>query len=265
MIHPSQTDEMDKVHQSLLLGRRVLITAEAQTAQRFRDRLEELGAVPLMLPCIRVVPIDDEEELARSLSCQKNLDWLVITSRNGADALGRLKTFSELTQKRIAAVGPSTKRRLERLGFKVDLVPPQATARALASSLAQQIAPGETIALLQNNLAKDGLETELRRHGARVLKFVVYETVEGVEDPRAARALFQGAASPEVVTFMSGSAVRALSEAVGDDLLCSFPLVCIGPATAEVVEQLGFRPTKVASPHTLEGLVHAVIEVFRKD
>src|SRR5690348_17942788 len=71
---------------------RVLVTREELVA-----RVEALGHEPILCELIRVEPLGDEPVDA------SGYDWLVVTSRNGADELGR----RGVTANRIAAIGRS--------------------------------------------------------------------------------------------------------------------------------------------------------------
>jgi len=110
--------------------------------------------------------------------------------------------------------------------------------------------------------------------GWSVDEVTVYRTVPAGEGP-AAPAVRAG--DFDVVTFTSGSAARAFVGLVGkpaelglapggdDSALRSRPggpaykvVACIGPVTAAVVADLGFRVDVVAEEHTTEGLVAAL-------
>jgi uroporphyrinogen-III synthase len=115
------------------------------------------------------------------------------------------------------------------------------------------------VLLLLGDLADDGLVAAVERAGGRPRRVVAYRVIEGVEDEAAARELLVGS-PPGVVTFMSGSAARALAGAVGVQALSRHRLVCIGSTTAREVERLGVTVARVADPHTAPGLAEAVIE-----
>jgi len=38
------------------------------------------------------------------------------------------------------------------------------------------------------------------------------------------------------------------------------PIICIGPITADAVRELGYHPARVATEHTIQGLVQAILE-----
>ena len=63
------------------------------------------------------------------------------------------------------------------------------------------------------------------------------------------------------MVFTSGSTVDAFVSAAGTDAAARC-VVVIGPVTAEAAERHGLDVAAVASPHSLEGLVAATVEVL---
>src|SRR5262245_61960645 len=99
---------------------RVLVTREELVA-----RVESLGHEAVFCELIRVEPLADEPVDARAY------DWLVVTSRNGANELGR----RGVTANRIAAIGPATAEALRSHGLQVDLVAATHTQEGLRQEL----------------------------------------------------------------------------------------------------------------------------------
>ena len=116
-----------------LQGHRVMVTAEAKSSARLAALLADLGACPVILPCITIEPPEDPGVLRSAVQRLPRFDWVVITSRNGAtsfiEAVAREKSVSaNVSSPRIAAVGTSTARHLEASGLSVSLVPSIATS-----------------------------------------------------------------------------------------------------------------------------------------
>ena len=84
------------------------------------------------------------------------------------------------------------------------------------------------------------------------MEVVVYDNVC---PPMAAEAL-AGMGPVDAGVFASGSAVRHYVASGGDR---GVPVVAIGPSTAAVASALGLTVAATAQPHTVEGLVAAVI------
>jgi uroporphyrinogen III methyltransferase / synthase len=194
---------------------RVLVTREELVA-----RVESLGHDAVLCELIRVESLGEEPVDARAY------DWLVVTSRNGADELAR----RGVTANRIAAIGPATAEALRSHGLQVDLVAATHTQEGLRDEL-----PGGTVLLA----AAEGA-----RRGVIAADFLaLYRTIELQPD----------APEADVALLMSGSAARTLA-ATG----ARIPVVAIGPQTAAEAWRVGLDVVAVAGAHDLDGLVEAL-------
>jgi uroporphyrinogen III methyltransferase / synthase len=197
---------------------RVLVTREELVA-----RVEALGHEAILCELIRIEPLGDEPVDASAY------DWLVVTSRNGADELGR----RGVTANRIAAIGPATAAALRAQRLRVDLVAATHTQEGLREEL-----PEGTILLA----AAEGARRDVL--GGDFLP--LYRTIE-------LRATVPEA---DVALIMSGSAARALAAGGG-----SMPIVAIGSQTAAEARAAGLEVAGVADIHDLDGLVEALRSV----
>jgi uroporphyrinogen-III synthase len=76
--------------------------------------------------------------------------------------------------------------------------------------------------------------------------------VEAGDDLKAA------AAAADAVCFTSASTVTGFVEACGAGAVPGV-VVCIGPVTADAARAEGLRVDAVADPHTLDGLIDALV------
>jgi uroporphyrinogen-III synthase len=197
---------------------RVLVTREELVA-----RVESLGHDATLCELIRVEPVADLPVDARAY------DWLVVTSRNGANELAR----RGVTANRIAAIGPATAEALRSHGLPVDLVAETHTQEGLRDELPQ----GTALLAAAEGARRDVLDADF---------LPLYRTIELRPDVPDA----------DVALLMSGSAARALA-ATGAHL----PVVAIGPQTAAEAQAAGLYVAAVAETHDLDGLVEALRSV----
>lgn len=128
-------------------GQRVLITRAAEDCAAWASRLADAGAVPLMLPCIECHPVREPNVKARLAGALPKTDWLVLTSRRGAEAMRRMIETIDwrpadkeaMAGIRMAVVGPATAAAAASLPGQVELVAPGGTARSLAEALAVRL------------------------------------------------------------------------------------------------------------------------------
>ncbi len=222
---------------------------------RLDAALEHLGAQVVFAPVIDFAdPADGGAALGRAVAALRGdgYDWVVLTSAVGVDRLfSVLDGRGDLGGTRVAAIGPGTARALAGHGVVADLVPDVAVGEDLVAAFE----PGRGRVLqIRPEVARDVVARGLEAKGWTVDEVVGYATVAAEVD-EATRAEIRGA---DAVTFTSTSTVDHLVAEVGADGLppCA---VSIGPITTAALEAHGITPTEQADPHTVDGLVDAVV------
>jgi uroporphyrinogen III methyltransferase / synthase len=240
-----------------LFGRRVVVTRAREQASELRVRLEDLGAEVLELPAIAVDPIDFElPDLSRYA-------WVVFTSANGVDAFfdrGLAPAGLDaraLAPVRVAVIGPGTARALERRGVRAYLVPERFVAESLLAAFPAPTTAGDRVLLARAEVARDVLPEWLGSRGFAVDVLPVYRTITAAPAPEDLARVREGAI--DAITFTSSSTVTNFCEVVGE-LPDPPPLVVsIGPVTSATARERGLRVDIEADPHTLAGLVRALL------
>ncbi len=248
-----------------LFGRRVLVTRARAQAGELCERLRELGAEPVLAPAIETRPLPDAA-IVEALTRLEDFDVAAFTSANGVRAALDAAWRAGLDARawaglKLAAVGPATARALAERGLRADLVADEHTAAALSLDILRAH-PGARVALFR---ARDGLDTlpdAISRGGGAVSVVATYETLP--TRPEVAQPLLEELSRRELdaVTLLSPSAVDSLAAALGSEaqeLLAHPAIVAIGPTTASAARAHGWSAT-TASPHSLDGLLDALIE-----
>lgn len=257
-----------------LFGRRIVVTRAREQAGELVDRLEELGAQALEAPALRIEPIADTTALDAAAASAGSFDWIVFTSANAVDHfLRRLlagpQDIRSLKGPRLCAIGPATAERLSQYGLKVDIVPAEHRAEAVAVAMLGEAAiAGARVLLPKADIAREVLAEELRKAGAEVTEVAAYRTVPGSGardgDPDIYKMLLER--QIDVVTFTSASSVRHFVKLLGDepavDLLKGTTVASIGPVTAEAAQQLGIETTIMPKEYTVPALVDAIVAFF---
>jgi uroporphyrinogen III methyltransferase/synthase len=251
-----------------LSGKTVAVTRARSQASGLARRLEELGAIVVQAPSIRVEPIDGP---APDLS---RYDLVCFTSPNAVSALferlgrgpapgapGREATPASACDARafagarVAAIGPGTARALAEHGLIADIVPERFVAEALVQALAAEPVGHALIARAKE--ARDVIPDALRARGAQVDVLALYETVA---EPLAPQTL-EAARAADYVTFTSSSTVRFFLEAAGGaaGLSPETRIVSIGPVTSETLCEHGLEPHVEAEDHDVDGVIQALL------
>lgn len=248
-----------------LAGKRILITRAPHQAARLDEALAAKGAEVLRLPAIAIVPPPSFAQLDAALAAIESYRWLVLTSANGAHALGERMGALKIDPQRlahlqVACVGRTTARATNELGLAVSVVPEEYVAEGVVAALKGKVA-GQRVLLVRAVVARDLLPNELRRMGAEVETADAYQTVLPADSVSGVRALFlPGKPLPDAVTFTSSSTVTnffALLRAAGLDLPRGLRAVSIGPITSRTLREHGWEPAAEAAPSDIPGLVRA--------
>jgi uroporphyrinogen III methyltransferase/synthase len=255
-----------------LFGQRIVITRAREQAGPLAGKLAGLGAEVLEVPTIKIVPPANKEDLKDALLGLHEYDWVIFTSPNGVTTFFDyfFKAFDDLRDiggVRIAAVGPGTAARLQELHLKVDLMPQEALAAKIASALkSYQDIENLRILLVRAEAANSELPEALEKLGGIVDDVACYQTVAETEDRTgsAAQLLEHGA---HWITFTSGSTVDQFHARFDlPALLRKHPqikIASLGPETSKALAKLGLNPSIEAEPHTIEGLVKAIVKATR--
>jgi uroporphyrinogen III methyltransferase/synthase len=248
-------EQLDWFEARPLFGRRVVVTRARNRAGRLAELLREQGAEVIEAPAIVTVdPVDDGAAVRQAaFSLAKGAyDWVVCTSATGVERLfAALHDARDLGGVRVAAVGPGTARAFAARGVVADLVPEVAVGDDLAAAFP---VGGGKVLQIRPEVARDVVARELRAKGWQVDEVVAYRTVSAALDDET-RTQVRDA---DAVTFTSSSTVDNLVALVGADGLPAVT-VSIGPITTLTLEAHGIEPTCEARPHTIDGLVAAVL------
>ena len=263
-----------------LTGKRILVTRTRTQASELAGRLEALGATPILIPTIEIVPPESYAALDYALVHLATFDWLLFTSANAVEVFRQRRdvlasspsTSSSASPAkdraplpRIAVIGPATARAVDSLGLPVELIPPRYVAEALAKVLTPYAAHSRML-LIRAAEARDILPQELTAAGADVTIAEAYRNQTPPGSVAALRTLFAVSANlPHAITFTSASTVRNLFdvlEVAGISLPADVALASIGPVTSETLRALGHPPVVEARQPTIPELVEAVLAYF---
>jgi uroporphyrinogen-III synthase len=270
---------------SALSGVRVLVGRARHQAGALSAELRKLGAEVLEIPFIEIRKPRSFRPLDSALRNLASYDWLILTSVNGVEALWermeKLKLpLSSLDHLRVAAIGPATKKAIEKRGPRVDVVPEEYVAESVVRSLRTRV-NGTRVLLVRAKVARDVIPRELRKAGARVDVVEAYETVVPESSRRRLPILLENPNQrPHVVTFTSSSTARNFVKLLGLSqgksvagksaraTRCLYPGLdgvrnaSIGPVTSATLRELGLRVDIEAREFTIPGLVRAIADAI---
>lgn len=249
-----------------LFGRTIGITRPDGQADAAIARCLELGAQPVLLPTIRIEPLDDWSEVDRTLARLHQFDWIIFTSTNGVDAfLGRLwKTGGDarrLGSAKLAAIGSATAEALHGWKLRCDVVPDEYRAEALAAALVPAV-KDKRILWVRASRGRDVLPQQIEAAGGQLEQLVVYQNLDVETFPATETRLLEqgevtwiGLSSPSIARNLA----RLLTPAARSLLGAQLRLAAISPVTAAAAEESGLPIAAVATTYTWDGIFEAII------
>ena len=259
-----------------MLELRIVVGRARHQASALSSGLRELGAQVIEIPFIEIRKPRSYQPLDIALKNLQDYDWLILTSVNGADALWKRIRKLRLTKRhfkhlKVAAIGPATKKAIEKRGIKVNVVPEEYVAESVVESLRDQVA-GKRVLLARARVARDVIPRELRKLGAKVDVVAAYETVIPRSSLTRLRAILKNSnRRPDVITFTSSSTVRNFANLTGKNVRRGRPrprkasplddvrFVSIGPVTSSTLRELGLPVDLEAKEYTIPGLINAIV------
>lgn len=240
-----------------LAGLRIVVTRSREQAGTLTERLRALGAIPIEVPMIRILPPADGGAALRAAVAEiVDHSQVAVASPNGARALlAAVEDAPDGPLPPVACVGPSTAAVFEGSRLDVNVVAGRALAEGLVDALGPPRTTGERLLLVQAEVARAALLDGMTDLGWRVNRVVGYRTVDA--EPSADEV--DAARGADAITFTSSSTVERFVRLAGVDAVPPV-VISIGPVTSATAADLGLSVTAEADPHTLDGLVDAVVD-----
>ncbi|PKO04948.1 MAG: hypothetical protein CVU41_14400 [Chloroflexi bacterium HGW-Chloroflexi-3] len=252
----------------MLLGKRVLVTRPAHQTEHFINYLRSLGADPVLFPTTMIVrDFDQLNRMRRELERIDQYHWIIFSSQNAVNLFWEEFQKSDcsidnLKKLKIAAIGPATRQTLYEYGISVDTMPEKFIGEEIVNSL--ENIEGNHILLPRAEGAREELIKALLQNKAIVHEFSLYKSVTNSPDPQAWKEMEKGV---DFVTFTSASTVHGFFDLLGDrakTYLMHTIIACIGPITAQALEEYKIVAQIIADTYTTKGLVEAIV-VFSAD
>jgi len=247
-----------------LTGLRVIVGRAQHQAGALSSGLRALGAEVTEIPFIEIRQPRSYGPLDAALKNLHEYDWLILTSVNGVEAFWQRLNKLRLTKRqvkhlKIAAIGPATKKAIEKYGVKVNVVPEEYVAESVVEALRNEV-PGERVLLVRARVARDVIPRELRTFGAKVDVVEAYETVIPQSSRTRLRAILKDSKRrPHAITFTSSSTVRNFVALLGKKIMVDgICMASIGPITSATLRELGLPVDVEAAEYTIPGLLKAL-------
>ncbi len=246
-----------------LFGKRILVTRTISQAPALSRTLKELGAEPVELPAIDIIPDPFPETSQKAADDLPGYDWVIFTSTNGVEVfMEKLRQSGydarHFGNAKVAAIGSATGERLRRNFIEPDFIPDEFVAESVLDGLLANGIEGARVLIPRAEIARTTLPDGLREDGAIVDVVPVYRTIPGTPDPLVIDRINAG--EIDVITFTSSSTVTNLIDMLDGDAtrLGAAEIACIGPITAATAREHGLDVSIVADEYSIPGLIDAL-------
>jgi len=256
-----------------LTDKKIIITRAQGQISEAREIFLKNGAEVFDLPSLVIGPPDDWSPLDDALKEITTFDWIIFSSANGVKNVeDRMKemglSLSKISKTiQIAAVGRKTASLLLAMNAKISFVPPSFVADSLVENFPQNQKGLKLFIPRVQTGGRSILSDSFKLKGAEVTEVAAYESSCPKDMPqRTIDALNSG--EIDIIAFTSGKTVKntvsLFKKYFGENwltLIERIKLVSIGPQTTISCKNLIRKPDKEASPHDLDGLLKACLEL----
>jgi uroporphyrinogen III methyltransferase/synthase len=244
-----------------LAGCGVLVTRPAGQGDELAALVAAAGGNCLHVPLVRIEPPDSWEPLDAAIARADTYDWIVFASANGVRAfVERLRQAGRdaraLGTARLAAIGPATRRELDRAGLHADLAPDTYSSEGLVAAFTGAPGGGRFL-LVRADRGRDVLRTELLARGHAVDEVAAYRNLP-VDQVDSATLAAVDRAGVRWITITSSAIAEAAVRVFGDRLH-RWQVASLSPITSATLQRAGIPVAVEASEATAAGLVAAII------
>jgi uroporphyrinogen-III synthase len=204
----------DAIEALALRGHTVIATRPRSQGHHLNSRLRECGAQVIEFPTLQIELSQDGASVERACAAVGEAQIVIFISRNAVDGLVSILGMpATLAGREIAAVGQSTRERLERYGVAVSISPQANTGHLEFSTEAllahPALAPaqvvGKRIAIVRGDAGRDALRIALGERGAQVVYVPVYKRAVPAIDAQLCQQVLDVIDPLVVVTSVAGA------------------------------------------------------------
>ena len=254
---------------STIIGKTVLITRDFNQSKALCASVKKSGAVPIVIPMIKIVPYQSEPEHSAFLTAFEEIVWIIFTRTNGVKSF--FATYSpdvfDFSTKKFAVVGKATEKCLKQYGFYATFVPSRYTGQCFIEEMAAHIFHTDRILLVKGKIARDVIPNHLEKENYVFQSVTVYDTLPNIEGIHELKQLLQED-KLDVLTFTSPSTIQSFMDALNGTALLQkkdqWTIAVIGPTSKEKAEALGLFVSIMPKEYTIEKMYQAVVRYFNK-
>lgn len=237
----------------LLKNKSIIIAGSEETALKYSQMLESAGAIVQIINLQSFKDIWNFSTLKEFSEEWKNAQWIAITSKKAIQALKAFSYNYPRSNIRIASVGTTTTRELQRAGFPVHLQASKGTAESLAYDLIKirDISNNGCVLFLSATNARTTFRDILEASGIKIIQIPVYEPV--ITD---IKPTFIFPKEINYIIVLSPAYAKLMCEIYGKSIAKTW--VGLGPTTIQSLNDLGIENIIQAKNPTPSGILEVL-------
>jgi uroporphyrinogen-III synthase len=262
----------DKENTLPLKGKSIVITRTIEQSRESAEAFIQLGAKVIIFPTLDIVPPSSWKEFDNVVLKEKKIDFIIFTSAhavkmfiNRSHELDKKFNFGKI---KIVAVGNKTASVCERLDIPVNIVPKKFSGEGVINELSKFDLKNKIIFIPRSEIGREELPEELESRGAILKVAPVYNValpeLETIKD----RIDELKNTQPDLFIFTSPSTfknyLQILDISNPYQYFHDYDIAAIGPTTRAAIENRNVRVTIMPDEYTINGLVKATLEYYKK-
>lgn len=236
---------------SSLTNKEILLLGNTSTTSKYENILNINGAITVSVDVQEIITNFSDKLYKDNSEAWLQADWVLITSKNAVQSVRLFEKYFKKNNLKLASVGFSTTKLLQKYGFAVHYQPVESNAKSLADGLKNIITKEEKLLFLSANNAKSTLKDIFESEGYSLRQLEVYTSVQKTNLPE----IGTGHAFDIVVCF-SPTYARLAIEKYGSDIGLFW--LSIGPSTTKMLQDLGIKNYKEVRHVSVKDLLEIV-------
>jgi len=252
---------------------RILLLRPRESSRELFNRLVKMGFEVVNIPIAKVVTIIDSSVSYNDIL--KKYDYLIFTTQIGVKIFFKKLRKDELwnqfldlnKESEVIAIGPQTKKTIERYGLKNTQLPRKYTSKGLIELFDKVDLRDKNILLIRSIHADRGLERFLRDRGADTTLVYTHRLMESDKALDAIKLILEEAV--DSVVFTSSILVDIIQNNLSmhglslTDVSSKITVFSIGPLTSIKLREYGVEDFIEAYPHDSKGLSRVIKAYYR--
>lgn len=255
-----------------LKGKTVVITRTVEQSRESAEAFIQLGAKVIIFPTLDIVPPESWKEFDSVILKEKKIDFIIFTSAHAVKMFN--KRCDELNKKinfrntRVVAVGNKTAAVCERQGLPVNIIPSKFSGEGVITELSKYDLENKVIFIPRSAIGREELPEGLEELGATIKVAPVYNVALPEKGTIKDRLDELKNNKPDLFIFTSPSTFKNYLQILDitnpNRYFGGYDIAAIGPTTRAAIENRNVHVTIMPDEYTINGLVKATLEYYKK-